>query len=490
MPRVDLVIHGHFYQPPREDPWTGVVHQQPSAAPAHDWNERITDECYRPCTQVEVVGRDGGTWTANLFEHLSFNVGPTLLSWMEAHHPDVYARILEADRTGGRAIAQGYGHAILPLCDDRDLRTQVRWGIGDFRHRFGRAPDGIWLPETAVSERVLAAVAEEGIRFTILAPDQLRAVRPLDGSSPWRELTGDHGEPLGPVPTDRPYRWCHPARPDLALDLLVYDGALAHALAFGDPSSQDVVRRALDQDGPDGGTLAAATDGETFGHHHRGAERMIAQALLVEAPANRVGVPRVVDLLDARPPSHQAVVRTSSWSCAHGVGRWMSDCGCHTGGAPGSNQAWREPLRNALDHFRFWAGGVMDRRGAELLADPWLARDAYIDVVVGARTFDDFAQQHVLHPDGLEPARTLLEAQRYGLLMYTSCGWFFHDLAGLETVQILRYAARSMDLYREVGEEPPVDASLDELARARSNDPTAGDGRQIWKDQVDGSRPG
>ena len=485
---LDLVIHGHFYQPPREDPWTGEVRRQPSAAPAHDWNERITDECYRPCTAVEITGGDGAVHTVNLFEHLSFNVGPTLLSWLEPHHPDVYRAILDADRRGGRAIAQAYSHAILPLCDDRDLRTQVRWGIADFRHRFGRPPAGIWLPETAVSERVLAVVAEEGLRFTILAPGQLRAVRALDGDAPWQDVTGEAGA-REPVPTDRPYRWCHPGRPDVGLDLVVYDGGLAHALAFGDPASEEIVRWAPDHVDPPGGALVAATDGETFGHHRPGAERTIAHALLVEAPAQGVGTPRLADLLDERPPTHQAVVRTSAWSCAHGVGRWMHDCGCHTGGDPAWSQSWREPLRNALDELRHWAIGVMDRRGSELLADPWLARDAYGDVVVGARSYEDFAAQHVLQPEGAAAARTLLEAQRHGLLMYTSCGWFFNDLAGLETVQILRYAARSMDLYRELGEDPPVDAFLAELARARSNDPTKGDGRQIWVNEVDGSRP-
>jgi alpha-amylase/alpha-mannosidase (GH57 family) len=478
-----LVVHGHFYQPPREDPWTGVVPEQPSAAPAHDWNERITAECYAPVTEVPVEGLG----SANLFEHLSWNVGPTLLSWLEAHHPEVYGRIVEADRRTGRGIAQGYGHAILPLCDDHDLRTQVRWGMADFRHRFGRPADGLWMPETAVSERVLAILAEEGVRFTIVAPSQLRAVRPLDGSGGWVDTTGDLGEPVAQVRTDRPYRWCHPARPDLALDLVVYDGELAQRLAFGSPSAVELVAWARDHAGPDGGLVAAATDGETFGHHHPGAERTLAEALLVEAPAGGVAVPRLVDLLDERPATHQAVVRTSAWSCAHGVGRWMHDCGCHTGGQPGWTQAWRAPLRNALDHLRDWAAEVVHRRGIPLLGDPWLARDAYGDVVVGARSWDDFAAQFVVG-DG-PAARTLLEAQRFGLLMYTSCGWFFNDLAGIETVQILRYAARSMDLYRELGEDPPVESFLHDLGRARSNDPDAGDGRQIWAEQVDGARP-
>ena len=483
-----LVVHGHFYQPPRENPWTGVVEPQPSAAPAHDWNERITDECYDPITRVEVQDADGAARTVNVLEHLSFNVGPTLLSWLEQHRPEVYDRFLDADRRTGRALAQGYGHAILPLCSDRDLRTQVRWGIADFRHRFGRPPEGMWLPETAVSERVLAVLAEEGIAFTILEPSQLRALRPLEGDEGWTDLTGEHGERIGAVPTDRPYRWCHPARPELTVDLVVYDGDLAQSIAFGTPSSAEVVGRAQEH-APDGGLVAVATDGETFGHHHKGGDRMIGHALLVEAPGRGLAVPRLLDVLAERPATHQAMVRTSAWSCAHGVGRWMDDCGCHTGGSPGWNQAWRAPLRHALDLFRDWSVEVVHRRGLHVLTDPWLARDAYGDVVVGARSFEDFAEQHVVPDGGAEEARTLLEAQRHGLLMYTSCGWFFNDLAGLETVQILRYAARAMDLYRDLGEEPPMEAFLEELAQARSNDPAAGDGRRIWAEQVDAARP-
>ena len=487
-----LVIHGHFYQPPREDPWTGEVPHQPSAAPYHDWNERITEECYRPNGWVEVPGDDGSVQVVNAFELLSFNVGPTLLSWLEPHHPDVYERIREADRITGRAIAQGYGHAILPLCNERDLRTHVRWGIADFAHRFGRDPEGMWLPETAVSDAVLEVLAEEGIAFTILAPTQIAAIRPLGSNGDWADHEGD---PTGPEvgdmgaprrPTEamvgRAYRWRHPRHPDLGVDLVVYDGALAHSLAFGQPSSADVVDAALAHLGGGAGLVVAATDGETFGHHHRGAEVVVAHALAVEAPRRGLRVPRLADVLRERPPTHEAQVRTSAWSCAHGVGRWMADCGCHTGGHEGWSQAWREPLRNALDLLRDWGVDAVERRGPSLLKDPWAARDAYLDVLIGARWWDDFAAEHIVgdqHHAGL-----LLDAQRNALLMYTSCGWFFNDLAGIETVQVLRYAARAIDLYQQMGEQPPVDAFLDVLAGAVSNDPAVGDGRRLWHDQV------
>ncbi|MET0728737.1 MAG: DUF3536 domain-containing protein [Acidimicrobiales bacterium] len=482
-----LIIHGHFYQPPRENPWTGEVPEQPGAAPFHDWNERITAECYGPHTSVPVTHEDGSVENVSTFDRLSFDVGPTLLSWLERHHPGVYGTILESDRRSGRALAQGYGHSILPLCNDRDLRTQVRWGVADFRHRFGRQPDGMWLPETAVSERVLAVLAEEGVRFTILAPPQLRSIRPLDDPTGWHDLINEVGEQIEPVATDRPYRWQHPARADLELDLVVYDGELAHRLAFSEPSSDDIVTMACEHSAGPGAMVAAATDGETFGHHHRHAEQVLAQALFVHAASRDATTPRLVDLLAERPPTHQARVRTSAWSCSHGVGRWVNDCGCHTGGHEGWTQAWRAPLRTALDLLRDWGIGVMERRGRALLHNPWLARDAYVSVLVGARTVADFSVEHVI--GDRHGAIALLEAQRFGMLSYTSCGWFFNDLAGIETVQVLRYAARAMDLYRELGEEPPIDAFLDALGEARSNDPAAGDGRRIWVEQVDGVRP-
>jgi alpha-amylase/alpha-mannosidase (GH57 family) len=491
--RIDLVLHGHFYQPPREDPWTGEVPEQPSAAPFHDWNERITAECYGPNTTVGVMGDDGRAFVVNTYEHLSFNIGPTLFSWLEPHHPEVYERILAADRVGQRAIAQAYGHAILPLCDERDLRTHVRWGIADFEHRFGRWPAGMWLPETAVSDDVLAVLAEEGIRFTILAPGQIEAVRPLDGDdASWEGhgLAAHEGlgpvEPVpaatGPLDTSRPLRWRHPHRPDLGVDLVVYDGALAHALAFARPTSEDIVRSAITHAGPVGGMVAAATDGETFGHHHHGAEHDVAHALTVGAPGSGIGTPRIVDLLDDHPPTHEARVRVSAWSCAHGVGRWSTDCGCSTGGEDGWNQAWRAPLRAALDVLRDWGVELMDQVGPTLLRDPWAARDAYLELLLGRCPWDAFVAAHVAGDP--HRAGVLLDAQRNALLMYTSCGWFFNDLSGIETVQVLRYAARAMDLYRQLGEEPPEAAFLDCLGSALSNDPAVGDGRRLWHDQV------
>lgn len=456
--------------------------RQPAAAPFHDWNARITAECYRPNGWARVLDDHGRIVSiVDNYRRLSFNMGPTLLSWLERHAPETYGRILDADRAGRRAIAQAYGHAIMPLCNDRDLRTHIRWGLADFRHRFGREAEGMWLPETAVDDRVLAALAEEGVRFTILAPGQIASIRPRGGDG-WRALDGGTPSPPGTL------RWCHPADPTLGVDLVVYDGPLSHDVAFGGFPSQVVVDRIVGR--PPGDLVSVACDGETFGHHHAYADRGVAYALAIEAPRRGVALPRLADWLADHPPTHEARVRLSAWSCTHGVGRWLHDCGCHTGGEAGWSQAWRAPLRAAFDQVREAAVAAFDRRGPAVLHDPWAARDAYVDVLVGAIPVEQFAERHVRGGgDGdVAAALTLLESQRHALLMYTSCGWFFNDLAGIETVQIMRYAACCLDLLADLGEDAPVDAVLATLAGARSNDPEEGDGRRVWQRHVEPSR--
>jgi len=478
-----FVLHGHFYQPPRENPWTEVVPRQPSAAPYHDWNERITAECYRPNGWARILDDQGRIVAiVDNYRRLSFDMGPTLLSWLEEHAPGTYARILAADRAAGRAIAQAYGHAILPLCNDRDLRTHIRWGLADFRHRFGRVPEGLWLPETAVDDRTLAALAEAGVRFTILAPDQIAAVRQVGEG--WWQPAGEGGRPVPPT-----LRWRHPDDPALGVDLVVYDGPISHDVAFGGFPSQVVVDRIVAR--ARGDLVAVACDGETFGHHHTYADRGVAHALAVEAEYRGVALPRLADWLADNPPRPEGRVRLSAWSCVHGVGRWLEDCGCQTGGEAGWTQAWRGPLRAAFDRVRDAAVAVFERRGPAVLRDPWAARDAYVDLLLGATSVERFAAEHLVEgagPEAVVEALTLLESQRHALLMYTSCGWFFNDLAGIETVQIMRYAARCLDLLAELGEDPPTAAVLAELARARSNDPDEGDGRAVWARHVDTSR--
>ena len=458
-----LVIHGHFYQLPRENPWTEVVPPEPSAAPFHDWNERISVESYRPNAHARIVDDHGRVVAiVNDYELLSFNVGATLTSWLAEHVGRVLERIRAADARAGTAMAQAYNHPILPLCTERDLRTQIRWGLADFRLRFGREPEGFWMPETAVNDAVLAALVEEGLRFTILAPSQA----------------------AGPLQPGRPYRWDHP-RGRGSITLAFYDGPLSHDMAFslGSRSAADVVERAAAAAPPDGLALVA-TDGETFGHHHKFAERAVAYALAVEAPRRGLTTGSLGAWLAEHPPMATMGVQESSWSCAHGVGRWREDCGCSTGGPPGWVQTWRAPLRAALDLLRDHAAEVFDTAGRAHLRDPWAARDAYIDVVLGTRSAADFCAEHVPRRGDVEVALSLLEAQRHAMLMYTSCGWFFYDLAGLETVQVLRYAARCLDNLQDVGDHPPTEAFLDALDRASSNDPHEGSGREVWARHV------
>jgi len=482
---VRLVIHGHFYQPPRENPWTEEVAAEPSAAPFHDWNERITAESYRPNGWARVLDEHGRvTDIVNNYAHLSFNVGPTLMSWLQAHRTEVYDRILEADREHGGAMAQAYNHQILPLSNERDIRTQIRWGMADFEHRFGRRPAGLWLPETAVNDDVLRILVEEGVRFTILAPNQADAVRALDThNDQWVDVSD------GSVTTGPPYRWFPADDRDQYIDLVFYDGPISHDLAFGltGLSSYELVRRVAEA-ASDGSPVVVATDGETFGHHHKWADRALAYALRYEAPTAGVRVVSTAALVDEVPPTHEVRIRESAWSCAHGVRRWADDCGCSTGGEPDWNQVWRAPLRHALDVLRDHVIEVFERRGAAVLRDPWAARDAYVEVILGRRSIDGFLDEHRSGEHDDVAALTLLEAQRHALLMYTSCGWFFNDLAGIETLQVLRYAARLIDLLYEIGEHPPVDRFLDVLAEARSNDPEEGDGRAIWSRHIEPTR--
>ena len=472
-----LVFHGHFYQPPRENPWTEEVAREPSAAPFHDWNSRIDAECYLPNGAARVFDDEGRVVDiVNNYANMSFDVGPTLLSWLEVHDPVTYRRIVAADAQGGMAMAQGWGHIILPLANDRDLRTQVRWGLADFEHRFGRRAEGMWLPETAVNDRVLAVLAEEGVGFTVLAPGQARRVRPLGaGPGAWVDVDG------GRVDVGRPYRWLHPDRSGRGVNIVFYDGGLSHAVAFelGTLSSRALLDRVTARRP---GILTIAADGETFGHHQRWGERLLAHALEVEAPRHGVQVTNVAAYLRAARAADQVEVKLSSWSCAHGVGRWEDDCGCYTGGHPDWQQRWRRPLRRALDLLRDRLTEIFERRGAGVLRDPWAARDAYIGLLLGAVSRDRFAAEHVVGDPVV--AFTLLEAQRHAMAMYTSCGWFFNDLAGLETVQVLRYAARVVDLIAELGEDAREEAFLEVLAKAESNVPDEGTGREVWLRRV------
>jgi hypothetical protein len=489
-----VCIHGHFYQPPRENPWLEAVEPQPTAHPYRDWNERITAECYRPNAAARVV--DNGNQIIAIvdnYQRMSFNVGPTLLSWLEAHAPDVYEAVLAADRASlarfgghGSAMAQAYNHMIMPLASARDRATQVRWGIADFERRFRRAPEGMWLPECAVDTASLEALAAEGIAFAVLAPHQAKAWRPPGGA--WRTQ---------PIDTGRAYRCALPS--GRAIDLLFYDGATSQAVAFERllADGHQIISRMIARGAVEGGdpTLChIATDGETYGHHHRYGDMALAWALQqVEHGWNGTRLTNYAEFRAKVPATWEvALAENTSWSCAHGTARWRDDCGCSTGRA-GWNQRWRRPLRDTFDWLRDQASAALDNVGRLLFRDPWGARDAYIAVVLDrtAAARDRFLAEHA--PHGLDPeerirALSLMEMARHAMLMYTSCGWYFDDLSGIETVQCMQYAARVAELIEDVGGAPVEPELIDRLSAASSNLVEEGDGREVWTRHVQPAR--
>jgi alpha-amylase/alpha-mannosidase (GH57 family) len=492
-----LIIHGHFYQPPRENPWTGVVEEQPSAAPFHDWNERIHFECYRPNAFVRITDAGPAEQFVNNYELISFNFGPTLLNWLKQNHSYTYERIREADRLSalqrnghGNAIAQAYGHAILPLCNDRDLRTQIRWGLADFRYRFGRDAEALWLPETACNDRVMSALIDEGLRYVILAPHQASRYRTARSS----ERVNDA------MDTSMAYRYVGRDNPGKSMAVFFYDGRTSRAIAFEKllASSRELVD-AFAQSANSKEMINIATDGETYGHHFKFGDLCLAHALTEEAPARGFTITNYGEFLEQHPPEFEVEINNgsdgegTSWSCVHGVGRWIRDCGCHTGGEPGWNQEWRKPLRDALDYLRDANIPPFAATRGSLFTDPWHARDDSIALVLDStESREKLLFDHAgrwLSRDEQTRALTYLELQRMLLLMYTSCGWFFNDISGIETIQILKYAARAIDLMEQLRLPSVRDKVLEILHEAKSNRPGMGTGADIYRRFVEPSNP-
>lgn len=483
-----VVLHGHFYQPPREDPWLNRIERQPSAAPFHDWNERILAECYRPNAFARILDEQGRVVRiVNNYEFLSFNFGPTLLSWLEEHDVEVYQRILTADRLSaerleghGNAIAQVYNHVILPLANERDKYTQIRWGIADFQHRFGRFPEGMWLAETAIDAATVKALVDCGIRFVILAPSQAQRIRPL-GQTEWIDVS------QGQIDPSRPYR-CFTSDRSGYLDIFFFDGPISRDLGFGDIvySTQSLAERIRLAIRPDRKgepyLINCATDGETFGHHKRSVERTLAYAFCEEFPRRGWQVGNYGHFLSHHPPTWEVQLKpVTAWSCAHGVGRWSRDCGC--GAVPGWHQRWRQPLREALNWLRDQLAEIYETEAKAYLRDPWLARDRYIEVILDRERCEAFLQEHQSHrltaEDRVQVLR-LLEMQRYGQLMFTSCGWFFEELSRPEGVQILRYAARAIELAAAVADVDLEEEFLGRLSKAPSNLDLYRDGKGVY----------
>lgn len=486
-----ICVHAHFYQPPRENPWLGEIETQDTAHPYHDWNERIAAECYVPNAASRLLG-DGHRIDdiVSNYARISFNFGPTLLSWMEQHAPDAYGRILAADQQSmewrgghGNAMAQVYNHIIMPLANYRDKLTQVIWGIEDFRHRYRRDPEGMWLAETAVDLETLELLAQHGIRFTVLAPRQAAKTRKIKGGGRWQDVSNSRIDPsrayLCNLPSGR------------TINLFFYDGPISQAVAFEEllGAGEHFAER-LNNGFSDARTwpqlMHIATDGESYGHHHKFGNMGLAYALHTIESQGLARLTNYGEYLELHPPTQEVkIFENSSWSCVHGIERWESDCGCNSGGNHGWNQGWRKPLREALDWLRDETAVLYENCLRPLCSDPWAARDAYILAILDqsedvARNFAATHSQRKLDDEEQTLFFRCMEMQRHALLMYTSCGWFFDEISGIETVQILQYAGRVIQLARELGVELE-NIFLERIAAAKSNIPDHRDGAHIYE---------
>jgi alpha-amylase/alpha-mannosidase (GH57 family) len=517
-----VCVHGHFYQPPRENPWLETVEAQDSAAPYHDWNDRITAECYAPNGASRITNKqDEIIRIMNNYARISFNFGPTLLSWLQDKAPRTYRMILDADKFSanrysghGSAIAQVYNHIIMPLASRRDALTQIRWGISDFKHRFGQKPEGMWLAETAVNRSVLDLMAQEGIKFTILAPVQCARVRRLTTAAdqattpvtnpetpeiPWSPTANANVDPTHP----------YLVRLDEGRSIAVffYDGPNSRAIAFeGLLNSGEVFANRLlsgfhptSPGDPEPAQLShVATDGESYGHHHKHGEMALSYAMHTIEEGPYANLTNYGEFLEKFPPKWEAeVAEDTSWSCAHGIERWRSNCGCN-GGKAGWNQEWRAPLRESLDFLRDTTAPLAEELSKNIFKDLWVARDAYIHVVLDRtpasiiRFFADHTVRTLTETERVT-ALELMELERHTQLMYTSCGWFFDEISGIETVQIIAYAGRVLQLAAKLFGAPGAALEarfLEILARAKSNVPEIGDGAEVYRRYVTGMRIG
>lgn len=490
---VFLTVHGHFYQPPRENPWLEAIELQDSASPFHDWNERINSECYNPNSVSKIVdNRNRILDVVNNYTLMSFNFGPTLLSWMEEHAPLAYERVIKADIESvqeheghGNAIAQVYNHMIMPLANEKDKQTQVVWGIKDFEARFGRKPEGMWLAETAVDDDSLRVLVENGIKYTILSPYQALKIRKI-GDKDWTDVSWGNIDPA------RVYRYYIKSSPDKYIDLFFYDGAISKSVAFDEilKDGNKFVRRlkeGISENRNYSQLINIATDGESYGHHTKFGDMALSYVLRVRAEEEGFTIVNYAQYLEKAVCDVEVDIKqSSSWSCFHGVGRWKEDCGCSTGGHPGWNQKWRKPLRDALDYLRDELIVIFEKEGKHYFNDSWAARDKYIDVILDRSEMiikkfqkENFVKE--LSEEQKVRAMELLEMQRQAMLMYTSCGWFFSEISGIETTQIMKYAARAMQLAQNFSKKDLEKKFLDLLSEAKSNFQEFGTGKDIFE---------
>ena len=491
-----LTIHGHFYQPPRENPWLEAIELQESASPFHDWNARICDECYNPNSASRIVdGKNRIIDIVNNYTMISFNFGPTLMSWMEQYAPNTYERIVQADRKSigiysghGNAIAQVYNHMIMPLANDKDKYTQTIWGIKDFEYRFGRKPEGIWLAETATDDRTMEVLIDCGIKFTILSPYQAARIRKINAKqdSAWEDVS------WGSIDPARAYRYFIKGKPDKYIDLFFYDGSISKSVAFDNllKDGNRFIKRLQDGVSPQRNynqLVNIATDGESYGHHTRFGDMALSYALKKRAKDAGFTITNYGEYLEKNPPLYEVDIKpVSSWSCFHGVERWRDDCGCSTGAQPGWNQKWRKPLRDALNYLRDELAVLYEEQISKYLDDPWESRNDYISVMldrneISLGKFFKKHQRRELSSEEKTLVLKLLEIQRQAMLMFTSCGWFFADISGIETTQIMKYAARAIELAETFTDKDYETPFLNILEKAQSNIKDMGNGKEIYQ---------
>ena len=498
-----LTIHGHFYQPPRENPWIEEIEIQDSAAPNHDWNEKIAWQCYEPNSASRIVdGRNSIIEISNNYQYMSFNFGPTLLSWLEKYNSDAYQRILRADRNSiemygghGCAVAQVYNHIIMPLANQNDKITQLIWGLKDFQKRFGRNSEGIWLAETAVDAQTLEVLIDCGVKYTILSPHQAKCINKINEHN-WQDVS------WGTIDPSSAYRYyVEGTNKEKYIDLFFYDGSISKSVAF-DNLLQDGKKFSYrlndgyveSRNKPQ--LVNIATDGESYGHHTKFGDMALAYILRVGAKELGFEITNYGQFLEKHPPEYEVDIKpVSAWSCCHGVGRWMDDCGCSTGAQPHWNQKWRKPLRQALDYLRDELIKLCSIQGSKYFKDFWMARNNYIDVILDrspeniSKFFKENGKKNITAQDKVK-ALKLMEIQRFAQLMYTSCGWFFADISGIETTQIMKYAARAMELAGEFSKENYEKTFLSILQKAKSNIAEFGNGKDIYNRWVKSSSIG
>jgi alpha-amylase/alpha-mannosidase (GH57 family) len=496
-----ITVHGHFYQPPRENPWTNVIEKQASAEPYHDWDDRILHECYLPNSVAEIKNEYGMVLKIiNNYEYLNFDFGPTLLHWIKEKYPGVYNRIIEADKNSiiqhhghGNAIAMCYNHIIMPLANEQDKITQVRWGVKDFEHHFGRAPQAIWLPETAVNYATIDVLINEGIKYIILDVSQALSYRGI-GNKKWIDVTD------GSINPQHPYRCYSKETPEKYIDIFFYDGPISKAAAFDDvmKSSYNLLNKielALAPVFKGDRIVSIATDGETFGHHKKFAEMTLSFFFDELASKHELKIVNFGAYLAKHHPKHEVILKTgqddegTSWSCPHGVKRWYEDCGCSSGGEAAWNQKWRTPLRNALNWLRDELIKIYETEGSKYFIDIWKARNDYIKIILSntketaEEFFNDNVYKVLIHKE-VEICNKLLEMQKNSMFMFTSCGWFFSEISGLESAQMLQYAARAIELAEEVTGLQHEKQFVDKLELAISNLSKYKNGKGVWEKLV------